>query len=858
VCLAGYYRRFIQGFATIAKPLTSLQSKEVCAKLGRRVGDRRKFELPEDAKNAWAVLKMKITEKPVLALPDVSKPFYIRTDASQYAIGGVLCQRDNEGVEHPIWFASRVLNATERRWSATEREMLAVYDWIRYWKPYLWGRQFIVYTDHNPLKGIKTKKDITGRLTNMILKLQEYEYELVYTPGREHHVPDALSRTPIASKGGPGRVVASIIGTEEVEREHLKGSALTRWIIGGIEGGETKEKRIEAHQRHRKIARRNVEEWAEKRYRWIGTAEEISAAQLQDNTLEDVRARAMGRNRKELWVIEEDVLYRRRYRKRGQEDIQLVVPKSMREKVMESEHDSKMAGHMGVFKTAERIAKKYWWPGMRADVGEWIKTCTVCQQCRKGRDEKKGLLKPIEAYLPFELMGMDILVDLKTTANGNKHIVVITDYYTKWPEAFAVPDHKAETLAKIIVTKIMSRHGAPERIITDRGQDFMADVYRQITEMINTKHSPTTPYHPQTDGQTERMIGTITGLLRRLAETENDWDEQLPFALWAYRSAIHEVTRETPFFMVYGRDMNGPTDATLQEWKEKKEHVKWYTEEVVDRMERARKRIRMDMKKQKERMKEKYDEGRKESDYWVGDLVWLRNRETEIGQHHKLAKKWKGPYRIISVSEGNPNVVELRSVWNRQEECNVNIALLKRAFMRAGQMVPQDTERPEEEANKEGERMEKEEEDKSGDTRKGNKRKRGRRGGVKESKKRRKIEEEIGGEGEQVKVRNREGRTKYMQAIRSGEKEKPKWTEEEEEEEYQLKEIVQEIDLGEEETQYRMQFEGFTKLSDARWFDKQRVEEEWPEMLKDWERRKETYGVTKRKGAAGTMTSIRK
>ena len=597
-----------------------------------------------------------------------------------------------------------------------------------------------------------------------------------------------------------------------------------------------------------------MEEWAEKRYRWIGTAEDISVAQLQDETLEDVRARATGRNKKELWMIEEDVLYRRRVRKRGQEDIQLVVPKPMREKVMESEHDGKTAGHMGVFKTTERIAKKYWWPEMRADVGQWIKTCLICQQSRKGRVEKIGLLKPIEAYLPFELMGMDILVDLKVTAKGNKHIVVITDYYTKWPEAFAVPDHKAETLAKIIVTKIMSRHGAPERIITDRGQDFMSDVYRQITEMINTKHSPTTPYHPQTDGQTERMIGTITGLLRRMAETENDWDEQLPFALWAYRSAVHEITRETPFFMVYGRDMNGPTDATLQEWKEKKEHVKWYTEEVVDRMEKARKRIRVDMKKQKERMKEKYDEGRKESDYRVGELVWLHNRETEIGQHHKMAKKWKGPYRIISVKEGNQNVVELRSVWNRQEECYVNIALLKRAFVRAGQIMPQDAVRPGGEAN-EGRKVE---ESNEKDAKKGTKRKRGRRGGMKENKKKRKSEEEAGGEGEQIKVRNREGRTAHKQLIRSGEKEKPKWTKEEEEEEYQLKEIVQEIDLGNGETQYRMQFEGFTKLTDARWFDSSRVEKEWPEMKKDWERRKETYGVMERRGTAGTTISIKK
>jgi hypothetical protein len=174
--------------------------------------------------------------------------------------------------------------------------------------------------------------------------------------------------------------------------------------------------------------------------------------------------------------------------------------------------------------------------------------------------------------------------------------VVLTDYYTKWPEAFAVQDHTANTLARIIATQIFPRHRAPERIITDQGQDFMSDIYWQITELLHTKHSPTTPYHPQTDRQCERMIGTITWTLAKITEEENDWDEQLPFALYTYRGAVHKMTRETPFFMVYGRDPNGPGETSLREWREEKKHIKKYVVEVVGRMERARERVRVEIR----------------------------------------------------------------------------------------------------------------------------------------------------------------------------------------------------------------------------------------------------------------------
>ena len=208
---------------------------------------------------------------------------------------------------------------------------MAVYEWIRYWRPYLWGRTFKVHTDHSPLTGIKTKKDITGRLTNMILKLQEYDYELVYIPGKKNVVADALSREPITTKE---KIIAMLEREEDLEEIQIEmgGKEFARWIMSiGKEEEKKKEEKLKTlHQRPRKRAQKNWNEWQERRFHWIGKKEEFSREQGEDESLEEFRQRAIGENRGGLWVVEEDILYRIRKRRKGKEDLQLVVPKGRR------------------------------------------------------------------------------------------------------------------------------------------------------------------------------------------------------------------------------------------------------------------------------------------------------------------------------------------------------------------------------------------------------------------------------------------------------------------------------------------------------------------------------------------------
>ena len=585
--LAGYYRKFIKNYAEIAKPLTELMSQK---------GKKTRVTLSEEATAAFHKLKELVCEEPVLQLPDYEKPFILRTDASGYAIGAVLAQKDKNGDERPVSFASRTLTAVERRYSAGEREMLAIMYFIKYWHTYLWGRHFSVYTDHSPLTGIKTKKDVTRRLSRMILALQAYDYELHYTPGKENGVADALSRKPIAPKYKeiPIKDITELLNVMSdnytIDKNRGEGDAIDLGVIPFDlqssdlmsmcfaiigKGTNSKNKSTTLNKdvvtiKELKKTSKNISILSKRKIPFEIPPSELAQMQLEDETLESCinATKLNSTNTNSVWMLYKDCLHRiRQLKRRKEKSIQLVLPLKLREDIMTAYHDELLAGHCGYFKTAHKIAQWYWWPNMYKDIKEWVKSCTTCQQYGKVHKHNEGKLVPIVATRPFQIMGMDIMeIKGSQTKSGNNAIVVFTDYFTKWVEAYAIPNQQATTIAQKLIQGVLCRHGAPERIISDRGPNFTSDVFRSVTDMLGMKQNMTSGYHPQADGQSERLIGTLKNLISKLAkDNHQDWDLYLPYALWAYRTATHAVTKESPFFLVYGRDPTNPADLRIRQ-----------------------------------------------------------------------------------------------------------------------------------------------------------------------------------------------------------------------------------------------------------------------------------------------------
>ena len=189
--LAGFYRAFISGFATISRPSNSLTSDTVV------------FKWSDDCENAFKQLKEQLSSEPVLQFPNLNQPFVIEVDASDLAVGGVLSQTGPDDQSHPVAYFSTALQQSQRNWSATDKEAYALVTAVRHWHVYLAGAKFILNSDHNPLTHLREQKNPRGKIGRWLSELEEYDYEIKYIRGKDNVKADALSRTTSASADQP-------------------------------------------------------------------------------------------------------------------------------------------------------------------------------------------------------------------------------------------------------------------------------------------------------------------------------------------------------------------------------------------------------------------------------------------------------------------------------------------------------------------------------------------------------------------------------------------------------------------------------------------------------------------------------
>lgn len=330
---------------------------------------------------------------------------------------------------------------------------------------------------------------------------------------------------------------------------------------------------------------------------------------------------------------------------------QLVLPSALRSEVLHQLHDLRIVGHLGIHKTMARVQQRFYWPGWAIDVARW---CAACPQCA-GRKDKPGPgrhpLTTVKAGAPFDRVALDILDTRITTPRGYKYILVISDYFTKWTDAFPLRRHTAYDVAKLLVTRFVVYFGVPRQIHSDQGTEFESHLFRSMAEMLGSEKVRTAPYRPQSDGQVERFNRSVLAMLSAFVSAKaNDWDDHLPYVMSAYRSTVHSSTGCTPFAMVFGREQNLPVDLmyptaaeTAPETQCGPQYVEWVRRAIASSHQFARSHL----DKAAIRQKRGYDAHAKARPSFNPDDK-VRYYYPPAKQGNKFARPWIGPFTVLA------------------------------------------------------------------------------------------------------------------------------------------------------------------------------------------------------------------
>ena len=632
--LANYYRRFVQDFATIAKPLHRLTEKTA------------RFEWTEECQASLDEIKSKLTSAPILAFPDFEKPFMLDTDASNTGLGGVLSQVQDDGRERVVAYASRVLTKPERRYCVTRRELLAVVTFTHHFRPYLLGRKFTIRTDHGSLTWLSNIKEPEGQLARWIEQLQEYHFTIVHRPGRKHGNADALSRRPCSQCGREDHYEQNVVAS--LRNQESSPAALEERTAQDVRQLQLNDPSIGI----------------------------VLKAKEEDKKLNSDQARGKGPEAQRLMQLWERLLIKNGMLKRRYEDaqgctswIQLVVPQSLRMEIMQELHAGATEGHLGEEKTFNKIKERFYWPGMSQDVKDWCHTCATCATRKPATKKNRAPLETIEVGYPLQVVAVDILGPLPESEEGNSYVLVATDYFTKWVEAYAIPNQEAITVARKLTDEMFCRFSPPDQLHSDQGKQFESELLKEICKIFRIKKTRTTPYHPQCDGQVERFNRTLLHMLSTtIKEHPFDWEDQLPKVCMAYNTSVHSSTGFSPYFLMFGRQPKLPIDLAYPLDQSSPCSVKDYAESLKINLESAFQRAREQLNTHHEHRKEQYDKKVYGDPYKEGDLVWLHNPAVPKNSSRKLHHPWSGPYRITKRLTDNDYRIEST---NRKKQLQV-------------------------------------------------------------------------------------------------------------------------------------------------------------------------------------------
>lgn len=637
---AGYYRRFVKDFAKIVKPLNDVMPAPKSGKSRKKSKQNssvRKWVWGPEQETAFKVIKEKLSKPPVLGYADYSQKFELHTDASSYGLGAVLYQHQS-GQPRVISYASRGLSKAEKNYPAHKLEFLAL-KWAvcDKFKDYLYGRKFTVMTDNNPLTYVLTtaKLDATGH--RWLSALSAFDFNIVYRPGKSNADADGMSRLPELL----GHSVECEISDESVQAICISAhtQAFSECLCCKTDVLDSCDAQGQEVSRFTEDDWKNAQEKDSYIHLWLDfvrKGKKPTKDMLPPDPIHMSFLKAFDK-----LALKNDVLYRNIVVDE-KPSYQLVLPSEFKLHIFKGLHND--VGHPGRDRTLSLLRDRFYWPNMKKDVQEWIQHCDRCVR-RKATNTRAEMVNITTTY-PLELVCMDFLT-LESSKGGYSNILVITDHFTRYAQAFPTRNMTAKTTADIFYRNFVVHYGLPKRIHSDQGGCFESNIVKELCALTGIQKSRTTPYHPMGNGQCERFNRTLLNMLGTLEQDEkSDWKSHIGPLVHAYNCTRHETTGQSPFVLMFGREPRLPIDLAfgIDRHEGRQPHTS-YAKSLRERMKKAYELASAAAKESQLHQKKYYDTKARGGEIQPTDRVLVKR--VVFDGKHKLSDKWEEDVYII-------------------------------------------------------------------------------------------------------------------------------------------------------------------------------------------------------------------
>ena len=542
--LVGYYRKFVPKFADIARPLTNLTKQDVS------------YEWTTRCQEAFDFLKEMLLKEPVLKYPDPSKPYTLFTDASKFAWACVLTQEyehefdgKKRKILHPITYMSGLFKGSQINWATLTKEAYAIYVSVKKLDHYLQDAEVTLRSDHLPLKSFLQKNTLNTKVNNWAIDITSRcrNIQFEYIKGIKNTLADTMSRL--------------IKITPEIEQEpEPPGQEFGYDIFETLEPIETTTHYINELKEEIQTKQDAI---PDDLLPVIDLTEsQLEDIQMKDKFIKNIVNRLVAKQQPEgkPYYLEGKLLKKYIYDNKQRFEV-TVVPPNCAPLLLNLAHDQ--LGHNGTARTYMLLKRIYYWKGMKTDVSNYVKQCKLCQ--------KQNILpvKYVSGHFsapmaPMEFISMDLIGNFTPSSKGNRYALTVICMLTGYTFCIPIPSKKASDVITAYIDNVYSKFGGSKKILSDNGTEFKNQLFEKIAKELGVEFKCyTAPYHPQSNGRIEGFHHFLKSCMTKHISTTMEWDQVVHLATAAYNFFPNEHSKESPFFLMFGRDPRVPLNTLL-------------------------------------------------------------------------------------------------------------------------------------------------------------------------------------------------------------------------------------------------------------------------------------------------------